>query len=133
MVLCLVVNCGRKSGKRGKKTDNEEDKGPNQKEDEEKSGLSFSRVPTIITNEGEAMEELTRERRRRWISALSRDDLTEKKLANDRVCNLHFVSGRAAKNWDRYSVDWVPTLRLGHSKKQKDHSHVEERARRVAS
>eukprot|EP00112_Aurelia_sp_Birch-Aquarium-sp1_P017313 Seg3999.1 transcript_id=Seg3999.1/GoldUCD/mRNA.D3Y31 product="hypothetical protein" protein_id=Seg3999.1/GoldUCD/D3Y31 len=88
----------------------------------------------IITNEGDAMEDLTRERRRRWISALSRDDLTENKLANDRVCNLHFVSGRAAKNWDRYHIDWVPTLRLGHSKKlDKDHSHVEQRAARVAS
>ena len=135
MVLCLVVNCGRKSGKRGKKRDKEEHENePNQMDIEESSGLSFSRVPAIITNEGDAMEDLTRERRRRLVSALSRDDLTEKKLANDRVCNLHFVCGRAAKSWDRYNVDWVPTLRLGHTKKlEKDHSHVENRAARVAS
>eukprot|EP00795_Rhopilema_esculentum_P001004 gene1004-10783_t len=135
MVLCLVVNCGRKSGRRGKKRGTEDDDhGPNQTDNEKSSGISFSRVPTIITNEGNAMEDLTRERRRRWISALSRDDLTEKKLANDRVCNLHFVSGRAAKNWDRFNVDWVPTLRLGHTNKlEKDHSHVKERAARVTS
>ena len=136
MVLCLVVNCGRKSGKRGRKKETDEDEhGPNQNQNEAGSGLRFSRVPTIITNEGEAMEDLTRERRRRWISALSRDDLTEKKLANDRVCNLHFVSGRAAKNWDRYNVDWVPTLRLGHSKKlgKDDARNVEQRAARAAS
>ena len=38
-------------------------------------------------------------------------------LHNDRVCRRHFVSGQAAKAWDRYNVDWVPTLNLGHDKK----------------
>ena len=72
MVLCLVVNCGRKSGKRGKKRDKEEHENePSQMDIQESSGLSFSRVPAIITNEGDAMEDLTRERRRRWISALN--------------------------------------------------------------
>ena len=27
------------------------------------------------------------------------------------------VFGQAAKAWDRYNVDWVPTLNLGHDKK----------------
>ena len=42
--------------------------------------------------------------------------MTEKKFSNDRVCSVHFVSGKPAKNWDRHNQDWVPTLKLGHSK-----------------
>ena len=64
------------------------------------------------------MEELTAERRRRWISVISREDLTDSILDNDRVCSKHFVSGEPAKDWDRFNVDWFPTLCLGHSKQQ---------------
>ena len=38
------------------------------------------------------------------------------KLSNNRVCSAHFVSGKPAKNWDRHNQDWVPTLKLGHSR-----------------
>lgn len=41
---------------------------------------------------------------------ISRADLTDEILNNDRVCGRHFVSGQVAKAWDRYNVDWVPTL-----------------------
>ena len=30
-----------------------------------------------------------------------------------RVCGRHFVSGKPAVLWDRYNVDWKPTLNLG--------------------
>ena len=60
--------------------------------------VSFYRVPVIIRNEGELTEELTTERRRKWISAITRDDITEKKMENDRVCSSHFVSGKPASN-----------------------------------
>ena len=30
-------------------------------------------------------------------------------LENDRVCEKHFVSGRAAKSWEKFNIDWVPT------------------------
>ena len=55
----------------------------------------------------------------RWISAISRADLTDEILYNDQECGSgrQFVSGQAAKAWDRYNVDWVPTLNLGHDKK----------------
>ena len=33
-----------------------------------------------------------------------------------RVCGKHFISGKAAKLWDRYDPDWVPTQNLGHNK-----------------
>ena len=59
-------------------------------------GIKFYRVPAVITDKGELIEKLTAERRRKWISAISRD-LTEKKLSDDRVCSVHFVSGKPAK------------------------------------
>ena len=74
--------------------------------------LSFCRVPKVITLEGSEMELLSSERRRLWLAAISRDDLTEKKLQNDRVCGAHFHSGKAAFMWDRMNVDWVPSLNL---------------------
>ncbi len=102
MVLCLIVGCGNKTGKE-------------QRSAKEKR---FFRVPRVITHQGEYTEEMTAVRRRKWISAISRDDLTDSILATDRVCSKHFVSGQAAKDWDRYNVDWVPTFCLGHSKQQ---------------
>ena len=60
VVLCLVVGCGRKSGR-----------------DE---GICFARVPSIVTNQGEKAQELSGERRSRWISAISCDKLTEEIL-----------------------------------------------------
>ena len=80
--------------------------------------VSFYRVPVIIRNEGELTEELTTEQRRKWISAISRDDITKKKIENDRVCSSHFESGKPACNWDKFDVGWVPTLNLGHNKNE---------------
>lgn len=48
MVYCIVVGSTSKSGK---------------------NRLSFHTIPKIVSNQGEEHEELTRERRRRWISA----------------------------------------------------------------
>ena len=116
MVLCLIVGCGNKTGKRRAG----------------KERTRFFRVPRVVTNQGEFIEELTSERRRRWISAISRDDLTEGKRENDRVCSKHFVSGEPAKEWDRFNVDWVPTQNLGHHKLRGDPEKVAERANRAA-
>ena len=102
MVLCIIVGCGNKSGKSSQKKD---------------SAVKFSRVPKIVKNEGEMIKELTTRRRRAWISAISRGDLTDDKLEHERVCSRHFVSGQAAKQWDQFDVDWVPTLHLGHTKR----------------
>ena len=71
----------------------------------------------MVTNQGEEAEKLSKERRSLWISAISRDDLSEQILANDRVCGRHFVSGKAAKSLDRFNTDCVPTLNLGHEKR----------------
>ena len=67
-----------------------------------------------MSNQGEEWEELTRERRNRWIPAVSRGDTAEKDiLESERVCDRHFVSGKAAATWDKHNIDWVPTLHLG--------------------
>ena len=49
MVLCIIGNCGSKSGR---------------------ERIHFYSVPSIITNQGKEFEELTRERRNLWISAI---------------------------------------------------------------
>ena len=72
----------------------------------ERKILNFFKVPSVVTNQGEEAEKLLKERRSLWISAISRDDLTEQIIANDQVCDRHFVSGKGAKSWDRFNVDW---------------------------
>ena len=112
MVLCMVLGCSVRSGR---------DK-----------NVSFFRVPAVVKDRGEQEEELSHERRMMWISAISREKLTEKILCNDRVCSKHFVSGRPSPLWDKHNVDWVPTLNLGHSKRrQVDHEAMSARADRV--
>ena len=81
----------------------------------------------MVTNQSKKAQELSKERGSCWISAISRDNLTEEMLENDPVCEKHFVSGRAAKSWDKYNIDWVPTLLLGH-KKATDRAHHKEAA-----
>ena len=77
MVLCIVVGCGNRSGC---------DK-----------GIYFARIPSVFRNQGEEAEILSQERRSRWTSAMSRADVTNEILHNDRVCERHFVSGEATK------------------------------------
>ena len=50
------------------------------------------------------------------MAAISRDDLTEKILQNDRICAKHFISGKPAYLYDTTNTDWLPTLNLGHVK-----------------
>ena len=74
MVMCIIVGCGNKSGKRSQKKE---------------SVVKLSRVPKIVLTEGEVLEELTT-RRQAWISAISCDDLTDDNLENERVCSRLF-------------------------------------------
>ncbi|PFX22394.1 hypothetical protein AWC38_SpisGene13073 [Stylophora pistillata] len=114
---CLVVGCS-----------NHKKKNP---------GLCFCRVPNIVTNQGEETQILSTERRTQWLAAISRADLTEKILENDRVCGIHFHSGKAAQLWDRLNPGWVPRLYLGHGNcklKESDErkeQQQQERAQRI--
>ena len=94
MVLCAVFGCGTRSVR---------DK-----------GISMARIPSVITTQGEEMRELSEERRNKWISAISREDLTDSILEHGRVCGKHFISGQAAKLWEeccsslpKVSSDWL--------------------------
>ena len=117
MVHCIVVGCGRKSGENNAK---------------------FSKIPKVVFNQGEEWEELMRERRHRWISAVSRGDTAEKDILESKhVCDRHFVSGKAAATWDKHNIDWIPTLHLGkteykrNEQKEKEQKASEERAERA--
>ncbi len=109
MGICLMVGCGNKTGKKTKKGS---------------ENVIFYRIPRLLAKQGDLAKELSATRQSLWLSAISRDDLTDGKLENDRVCSKHFVSGRPAKDWDRFDVDWVPTLHLGHSKQLKTNVQV---------
>ena len=115
MVLCAIVGCGSKSGR---------DK-----------GIYFARIPEVVNQQSEDYRKLTELRRNGWISAISRDDLTETQFdrGDVRVCGKHFHSGRASKSWDRYNIDWIPTLNLGHNKGTGEHNveHLEAAAQRT--
>ena len=80
------------------------------------------------------MEILSAERRQRWLTAISGDDLTDKILEYDRICGEHFHSGKAAPLWDKWNVDWVPLLKLRHEKLKVSEASVkqsQEKARRA--
>ena len=57
--------------------------------------------------------------------------MTEKILENDRVCGIHFKSGKAAYLWDRYNQDWVPSLNMGHDKRQESDETKEQQQQRA--
>ena len=78
--------------------------------------MSFHRIPKVITKRGKDLEKLSRKRRTGFLSAIRRVDLTDKIMANDRICSRHFLSGKPASLLDENSPDWLPTLNLGHSK-----------------
>lgn len=113
MVLCIVVGCGVKSN-------NQE-------------GYGMFRIPSVIKNQGDSFEQLTQERRDRWISAISRDDIAYKNvLSNERVCGKHFVSGRPAMAWDKFHEDWIPTQHLGKKNYTPNNTSIaKEKAERV--
>ena len=88
MVLCVVFGCGSRS-------------------DRDK-GIGFYRIPSVVTNKGEFEEELTTERREKWIKAISRGDTESKDvLKSERVCGKHFVSGKPAPYWHKHDVDCI--------------------------
>ena len=53
--------------------------------------VSFCRIPKIVTNRGEAIQELSKKRCAGFLSAIMRADLTQKVLSNDRICSRHFI------------------------------------------
>ena len=69
--------------------------------------LSFCRIPKIITNQGSEMEELSSERRRLWLVAISRDDLTEQKLINDCAVTCNGILQYQARSVPSYAYGYI--------------------------
>ena len=63
MVLCVVIECSKRSGR--------------------DRDVSFYRIPKIISHRGQRDYELSKKRRSGFLAAISRDDLTDKVLLND--------------------------------------------------
>ena len=57
MVNCVIYGCSSDSSKPGREK------------------VSFYKLPAIVTHQGPQMLEITTERRRAWLAAISRDDL----------------------------------------------------------
>ncbi|KAL5006646.1 hypothetical protein ScPMuIL_015452 [Solemya velum] len=70
---------------------------------------SFSRLPTIITSQGEQTKQLSEKRQQAWLTAISRKNLTEKSYPHTRVCQDHFILGHASKLYDTNNPDWAPS------------------------
>lgn len=71
--FCAVYNCSNKLGK--------------------KFNGSFFRIPAINRSAGNFIQEIQKKRREKWLSALKREDIDEKKIAQLRICSDHFISG----------------------------------------
>ena len=76
MVLCAVIRCSKRSGR---------DK-----------GIIFYRIPATIKGRSKQELELSKKRRNGFLSALSREELSDKIITNDRICSTHFISGKPA-------------------------------------
>lgn len=107
MVLCVAIGCSKRSGR---------DK-----------DVSFYRIPKVVTHRGQRDYELTKKRRDGFLAAISREGLTQKVLANDRICSRHFISGKPAALYDDTNPDWLPTLHLGHCKRSEPSTASAER------
>ena len=73
MIIRIVVVCLNRSGR---------DK-----------DVSFYGIPLIQTTRSEREFQLSKARREGFLAAISRQDLTNSKLENERICSRHFVTG----------------------------------------
>ena len=73
MVICAIVGCSNRSGR---------------------DNVTFHRLPAVVKHQGPQMLEITSERRKAWLAAISREDLKGEKLKNVFVSSCHFVNGK---------------------------------------
>ena len=55
------------------------------------SGVSFYKIPTIITSQGAKTLEITTRRRNAWLAKINRKKWSPSD--NTRICSRHFFSG----------------------------------------
>lgn len=71
--FCAVVDCGSRGNR---------------------DLVSFFRIPAILKDRGEHLDQLSVQRREAWIKALRRENLSEVTLKYARICSRHFISGK---------------------------------------
>lgn len=74
MVICAIIGCGNRS---------ERDKG------------AYCSLPKVRLHEGPQEQQRSEDRRRLWLKAIARDDLTDSKMQYEKVCWKHFISGKS--------------------------------------
>ena len=76
---------------------------------------SFYGLPSAVTHQDTQTRQLSGERLRQWLAAISKRDIKLPNVKHTRVSSVHFISGRPSALYDRTNPDRVPTLSLGHS------------------
>ncbi|GAB0097028.1 hypothetical protein DMENIID0001_126200 [Sergentomyia squamirostris] len=79
------------------------------------SNIRFYRIPEIFTK-NEKLEKLSLHRRKAWIKAIKRQDLTQQELKIAKVCSRHFQKGRTVSLTEQDDPDWIPNMNLGDRK-----------------
>ena len=110
MVLCVVIDCHNRS---------ERDK-----------HVSYYRIPAVLKKYGKSRLELSKKCQAGFLAAISREDIDKKSLSKYRICSKHFVSGRPAKRTDETTIDWLPTLHMGHEKRKQTAADTSSRLER---
>ena len=72
MVNCAVIDCTNRSTRETEK--------------------SFFRIPKVVSHQGEKVQELSEERRKKWINNFNTKDF-DPELDHYRVCSDHFMEG----------------------------------------
>ena len=90
MALCVVIGCSKRSG---------HDK-----------GISFYSIPAIIKGRSKQEFQLSKKRRNGFLTAIFREDLSEKIITNDRICSTHII-------------EWVSLLMFSMSLIQTGYQH----------
>jgi len=88
MVICAIVGCSNRSGT---------DKVTSIVGCSNRSGrdkVTFHRLPVVVKHQGPQMLEITSERRKAWLAAISREDLKGKRLDKVFICSHHFVNSK---------------------------------------
>ena len=71
-------------------------------------------IPAIIKGTSKEEFEVSKNQRNGFLSALSRQDFSDKIITNDQICFAHFISGMSAYLLDMTNPDWLSTLNPGH-------------------
>ncbi|KAK9964741.1 hypothetical protein ABG768_005886 [Culter alburnus] len=109
-MICVVIGCTNRSNRETTK--------------------SFYRVPKVVAHRGETWKKLTEKRREKWLENLYlRSSGAES--ANARVCSDHFVKGCPSALNEVESVDWAPTVKLGHQKRKPKSKALRKRTERI--